>query len=117
MAQTFEVPQPVPTGLQVLLDSEQQPVVQVLPSQQAWPSPPQPPHCCEAMHRSPLAQVLPTATHFLAVGSQQPLPQVVPPQQGWPMSPHAWHSPDEHVVPVSAQVLPPQQGWPAPPHA
>jgi hypothetical protein len=64
-----------------------------------------------------LAQVLPTATHFLAVGSQQPLPQVVPPQQGWPTSPQAWHSPDEHVVPVSAQVLPPQQGWPAPPHA
>jgi hypothetical protein len=35
LAQTLEVPQPVPTDLQVLLDSEQQPVVQVLPSQQA----------------------------------------------------------------------------------
>jgi hypothetical protein len=91
LAQTLERPQLAPIDLHVLPDSapEQQPVLHVSPAQQACPSPPHPPHCCEAKHRSPLAQLLPTATHLLAVGSQQPLLQVLPLQQDWPASPQA----------------------------
>ena len=87
-----------PVATQVgLTPWSQQPVVQLAPAQQAWPTSPQ------GWHR-PLRH-------------EVPVPQASPAQHGWFGPPHAVHAPPEQTVPAAVQAWLAQQGWFAPPHA
>jgi hypothetical protein len=75
----------------------QQPVLQVSPAQQGWPSPPQPAHCPDPRQRSPFWQAEPEVRQICAVASQHPLSHRLPGQHGPPGVPHAAQTP-RHTV-------------------
>jgi hypothetical protein len=75
-------------------------VLQVLPAQQFWPMPPQPPH---TLATPPPPQL-------------RPVLQVLPAQHCSPTSPQELHLPEVHERPAVRHVLPAQHASPLPPH-